>query len=85
MAAKANRMPFLIGTPKRLEIAVTPRKQLSRVISNRYKNGGLQIAKTAAASPMAGHWALDVAQLSGVPHGSTCEACGSIRHSSSAR
>jgi hypothetical protein len=34
------RFPFhsiLIGTPKRLEIAVTLRKQSSRVSSNRYK------------------------------------------------
>jgi len=32
----ANR-PILIGTPKRLEFAATSRKQISEVISNRYK------------------------------------------------
>jgi hypothetical protein len=31
---------FLIGTPKRLEIAVTHRKQSSRLSSNRYKITG---------------------------------------------
>src|SRR5580658_2887840 len=39
-AAGAGIRPILIGTPKRLEIAVTLRKQSSRPIPNRYKNRG---------------------------------------------
>jgi hypothetical protein len=45
---------FLIDTPKRLEIAVTRRKQSSQVISNRYK-----IAGSFEPQPRAFHAALD--------------------------
>jgi len=42
-ATKAARVPFLIGTPKRLKIAVTHRKQSPRPIPNRYKISGSSV------------------------------------------
>jgi hypothetical protein len=38
--------PFLIGTPKRLEFAVTRTKQTSEVVYNRYKNDPLISARS---------------------------------------
>jgi hypothetical protein len=42
---------FLIDSPKRLEIAVTPTKQTTAVISNRMKNDPLPEADNAASAP----------------------------------
>ncbi len=38
--SRVIQTPFLIGTPKRLKITATPRKQSSRATSNRYKKRG---------------------------------------------